>query len=292
MQLLSRQFGNCKTSNQTLHLWAIYRPPDTSEVLFINDFIEFMGDVIAEYSNLIVVGDFNIHINKDNNPNASIFMDTMVALGLKQHTKGSMHRSGNCLDLVFTEELSRLKVINCVVAAFVSDHAAVDVVLDIRKDDLARNKVSYRKLNDINIDKFIKDLDLSKVNGETVDEIVNHMELKMKSTLDKHATVITKDVTTRKIKPWFNSSIKTQKRKMRHSEKLFRRLRTDETWKVFDEDRKKYQAMLYALKTSTYSEEIKDCKGDTKKLYKLVYSLMGTSQENLLPGNDNPEDSS
>ena len=50
-------------------------------------------------------------------------------------------------------------------------------------------------------------------------------------------------------------------------------------WKVFDEDRKKYQAMLYASKTSTYSKEVKDCRGDTKKLYKLVYSLMGTSQE-------------
>ena len=98
-----------QTSNQTLHLCAIYRPPDTSEMLFIDDFMEFMADVIAEYSNLIVVGDFNIHINKENDPNASIFMDTNVALGLKQHTKGSTHRSGNCLDLVFTEELSRLK---------------------------------------------------------------------------------------------------------------------------------------------------------------------------------------
>ena len=190
-------------------------------MLFIDDFMEFMADVIAEYSNLIVVGDFNIHINKDNNPNALIFMDTMVALGLKQHTKGSTHRSGNCLDLVFTEELSRLKVINCVVGAFVSGHAAVDVILDKRKDDLARNKVSYHKLNDIEIDRFTEDLDLLKVNGETTDEIVNHMELKMKFTLDKHTPVVTKEVTTRKIKPWFNSSIKTQKRKMRCSEKLF-----------------------------------------------------------------------
>ena len=113
---------------------------------------------------------------------------------------------------------------------------------------------------------------------------------RMKSALNKHAPVVTKDVTTRKIKPWFNSSIKTQKRKMRCSEKLFGWLKTNEAWKVFDEDRKKYQAMLYASKTSSYSKEVKDCKGNTKKLYKLVYRLMETSQENLLPDNDNPED--
>ena len=76
-------------------------------------------------------------------------------------------------------------------------------------------------MNDIDIDKFAEDLNLSEVNDETIDEIVNHMELKMKSTLDKHAPIVTKDVTTRKTKPWFNSSIRTQKRKMRHSEKLF-----------------------------------------------------------------------
>ena len=86
----------------------------------------------------------------------------------------------NCLDLVFTEELSRLKVINCVVGAFVLDHAAVDVILHIRKHDLARNKVSYHKLNDIDIDKFTEDLDLSKVNGETLDDIASQMELRMK----------------------------------------------------------------------------------------------------------------
>ena len=114
--------------------------------------------------------------------------------------------------------------------------------------------------------------------------------LEWNSALNKHAPVLAKDVTTRKIKPWFNSSIKTQKRKMRCSEKLFRWLKTDETWKVFDEDRKKYQAMLYASKTSSYSKKIKDCKGNTKKLYKLVYSLMWTSQENPLTDNDNPED--
>ena len=58
-----------------------------------------------------------------------------------------------------------------------SDHAAVEVILDIRKDDLARKKVSYCKLNDIDIDKFAN-LDLSEVIDETIDEIVNHMELK------------------------------------------------------------------------------------------------------------------
>ena len=62
-----------QTLNQTLHVCAIYRPPDTSEMLFTDNFMEFVVDVIAEYSNLIIVGDFNIRINKEDNPNTSIF---------------------------------------------------------------------------------------------------------------------------------------------------------------------------------------------------------------------------
>ena len=46
-------------------------------------------------------------------PNAGIFLDTMTALNLKQHVEGPTHKSGNCLDLVFTEEMSKTKAIRC-----------------------------------------------------------------------------------------------------------------------------------------------------------------------------------
>ena len=44
-----------------------------------------MVDIIADNSNIVVMGDFNIHVNCDDDPNAVIFSDTLKAIGLHQH---------------------------------------------------------------------------------------------------------------------------------------------------------------------------------------------------------------
>ena len=83
-----------QTTNQAICLVAIYRPPDLSLPWFLDDFTEFMVDIIADSSNIVVMGDFNIHVNCDDDPNAVIFSDTMKAIGLHQHITGPTHRSG------------------------------------------------------------------------------------------------------------------------------------------------------------------------------------------------------
>ena len=43
-------------------------------------------------------------------------------------------------------------------------------------------------------------------------------------------------------------------------------------------------------KNACYSEQVKDCRGDTKGLYKMVNTLMGTSSNNHLPNHANNKD--
>ena len=109
----------------SLHIVGVYCPPDKSIPDFLDLFTEYIVDLIAEHENIVLVGDFNIHVNDEDNPNAVIFLDTMTALGLHQYINGSMHCSGNCLDLVFTKELSRMKVKKCLISDYLSDHAVV-----------------------------------------------------------------------------------------------------------------------------------------------------------------------
>ena len=84
-------------------------------------------DIVTSNTNLVILGDFNIHVNDGDDPNASIFLDTMTALRLKQHVRGPNHKSGNCLDLIFTEEMSRTKAIKCSQSLFISDHNSMSV---------------------------------------------------------------------------------------------------------------------------------------------------------------------
>ena len=53
------------------------------------------------------MGDFNIHVEDHSDMEATIFNDTMQALGLKQHVNKPMHHQCNILDLFFTEVLCK-----------------------------------------------------------------------------------------------------------------------------------------------------------------------------------------
>ena len=182
----------------SLHIVGVYRPPDKSIPDFLDLFTEYITDLIAEYENIVLVGDFNIHINDEDNLNAVIFLDTMTALGLHQYVNGSMHHSGNCLDLVFTEELSRMKVKKCLISDYLLDHAVVLCGLTIPKQDQIRKQIKYRNINGINIDEFANDLVFHDCNSDDLEAVVANFEEVVSKAMNTHAPVIEKDVTIRR----------------------------------------------------------------------------------------------
>ena len=81
-------------------LLAIYHPPysavnPVTVKMFINDFTEWICDqhIVTEHGNkLLILGDFNIHVNDEFDENAGNFMDIIMALVwnniyIFQHTK-------------------------------------------------------------------------------------------------------------------------------------------------------------------------------------------------------------
>ena len=44
---------------------------------------EWLADVLTNHNNIILAGDFNLHVNDENDTNASIFIDTIEAMGLQ-----------------------------------------------------------------------------------------------------------------------------------------------------------------------------------------------------------------
>ena len=87
----------------TITVLGIYRPPAGSPVEFLTEFTNWITDVVVQDTNLLVVGDFNLHINNENDENAANFKESVIALGLEQHVAKPTHKSGNILDIIFTE---------------------------------------------------------------------------------------------------------------------------------------------------------------------------------------------
>ena len=119
-------------------LLSIYHPPysavnPVTEKMFITDFTEWICDqlIMTEHAQLLILGDFNIHMNDEFDENVGDFMDIIMALGLEQHIHFLTHKAGNTLELVMAELGSKLEVTKCSPGLFWSDHCAADFVVKL-----------------------------------------------------------------------------------------------------------------------------------------------------------------
>ena len=85
----------------------MYHPPDLTTINeFHEDFLNFVGNLRLKYRNLVILGDFNIHINNMDSEDIHQFLQTIEAMGLKQKVEYPTHIEGNILDPVFTDEFN------------------------------------------------------------------------------------------------------------------------------------------------------------------------------------------
>ena len=73
----------CNISNMLLTLVGIYHPPysdmtKVTDAMFLDDLAEFLETMLTTYSNIVVSGDFNLHIDDIGNPDAQVFLDLMT----------------------------------------------------------------------------------------------------------------------------------------------------------------------------------------------------------------------
>lgn len=78
---------------------TVYRPPKPNKD-FLNDFTALLTHFSVLTPNMIIIGDFNIHIDNNNNPLSRYFTSCLDSFGIQQHIKFSTHSKGHILDLV------------------------------------------------------------------------------------------------------------------------------------------------------------------------------------------------
>ena len=92
-QTCSFEYGvwKVKAKKTTITVIAIYHLPYTAKspsanAMFLDDFTNWLSQRLPDYKNVVITGDFNIHINnQDNDDDALIFLDMITATGLQIH---------------------------------------------------------------------------------------------------------------------------------------------------------------------------------------------------------------
>ena len=229
----------------TLTVLGIYHPPYSDQSQTTNhDFLDEFTDWIAEYimnnTNVIILGDFNLHVNDPNDDNAMNFVEKTQALAL-EHVKFPTHTPGNMLDLVFTELFKGLKIQQCTQDDYILDHCIIKCNLTIKRPEITRKVLSYHKPKDINIQHMVDSINLNC--DDDLDGLVEQFDKALSKALDEVAPIQTKLQTVYRSMPWFTDEVKECKQFMRRREKIWRKYKTDSTKLAFIMARSKYKQL-------------------------------------------------
>ena len=178
--------------NKTITIIGVYRPPAISGVLnsvtaFTDDFMDIVQDELINNNNLLILGDFNIHVDDEENVDAQSFMDCMNSMGLDQHVRDFTHNKLHTLDLIFSEYLDGLKISNVRTDLFVSDHSAVIAELEMERDDIRKVTKTTRSLKHLTCYQLSEELNYKYSDDSTLEELVTCFEEESRRCMDKLA---------------------------------------------------------------------------------------------------------
>ena len=139
-------------------------------MLIFNELLELYVELVNTGNDIILAGDFNIHYLENDDIQAEQFQDIMEAIELQQHVTQMTHKSGNILDLVFTDYQSKISVTNLKVSLFISDHVSIVRQISYEKFPISVSTKSFRDW-DVDIEKFCDGLNL-----DSLDYTMNYLE--------------------------------------------------------------------------------------------------------------------
>ena len=152
---------------------GIYHPPYSStnritNTKFIEDFSDYVSTSLPNHQNNVFLGDFNLHVSDQLDTDATIFEDTMDALGLYQHIGFPTHKSGNVLDLILSDFTSNAKVLTTATGPFVTNHRAVIATLNIKRLRPATKEILVKQVSKVSVEQWNDEFnpDNVKLNGK------------------------------------------------------------------------------------------------------------------------------
>ena len=270
---------------------VIYRPQAVglSPEIFLDDFSTLLEELIVCSEELLIMGDFNLHIDDIENTQAVRFISLLDSFGLKQHVVSPTHRGGHILDLVITrDDCVALEVSNiCVLEQPVSDHKPIWFNLNLEKQSNQRKTVVSRRLKNFDCESFnirITSSGLLNMDDDTsLSALVNNYDTVLCGILDELAPVKTRSIIVHPNALWYNDEIADAKKKRRRLERKWRSNRLDCNRANYLAQCDVVNKMLHKAREEYYSTIIRDNAHDQKVLFQTVEKLLQKSSDRRYP---------
>ena len=151
------------SSSDWIRLIVIYRPcPNRKNGFtvdsFLTEFQTMLERLILLPCELLILGDFNFHVDDPNDRDAKRLLTLLESFHLQQHVHLPTHIDGHTLDLVITRSSSNLITDLFVTKPFISDHCAVHFKVTSTKPRFTTKTVQYRSWKSVDLEEFKDDI--------------------------------------------------------------------------------------------------------------------------------------
>ena len=133
----------------------------------------------------------------------------------------------------------------------------MEVTVSIPKENYTKLNTTSRDIKNIDNKEFIDIIQLDEISDtDDIDEMSDLFNTRLEKALEILAPLTTKSVVVRRKVPWFTQEVKDQKRKLRKSEKIWRKNKSKENWINLKLECMKYNNILKSSKVQSISKKV------------------------------------
>ena len=174
----------------------------------------------SENTNIILLGDLNLHIDNPEDPDADQLIAMLEAFGLEQHIKFPTHQLGHTLDLIAMEPATKFEC-TPIPGPYLSDHRMVIIETTNMKPTEALQYKEYRKLTTAAITEFQKNFNNQPILDATnLEDAIHQLNDQMLRNLNKVAPLKRRRSLKKAPKSWFNKDLLDQRKIVKNRVKV------------------------------------------------------------------------
>ena len=275
-------------SKRRLVLICVYRNQEVHFNTFYEEFTIFMDKTSRNGEELLVVGDFNVWVERQDDQDAKRLILLMNTYGLTQKVKYPTHREGHTLDHVYVNDFQL--EIECEVLSdaqgMTTDHFPVILKIPTPTDQNLTKSVTIRKLNDINVEEFRNDLESSLNQMNKSHDCFKNMYLEYhevsQAVVDKHGPLLTRKKKSKEA-AWMDKDYRDHRTKRRQLERKWKKNKSEENRNNYINQKKLCTDLAISKQTQYYSKLIEGSSNNQRSLFKLANELLDKNNEKVLP---------
>ena len=273
-------------------LLLIYRSPSSSIASFLEDFSELLTSFASSPSDILISGDFNIHVDNPSAPYVSTFLSLLESFNLTQHIKEPTHEANHTLDLLISRSDSTLISSHRVIDPDLSDHLALLASLNVHCPRLpSQVRKTFRSLKSIDTSSFCNDIRDSPLNSSypsNLNEYLKLFSVTLQNLLDKHAPYITRSFSTKTRQPFITQDILKAKALRSRLEKIYRMTKLPSDKQDYKAQSRLVAKLITQSRQSYFKNLISDLSSHPRELWSCLNSLLGRSNVSSLPSFTSP----